>query len=121
MVSILEKNEFICLAIDHMGAAITIIDAQGKMVYYNYYAEMILDRKPEYIGNEIYSHHQKAASSQKVTEMMQSFQTGRTDPFYYEASPYGKPILVTLSPIFQDGKFIGCTQSAQLKEEIMSD
>jgi DUF438 domain-containing protein len=115
----IEFSDLINLAMDHMGVAITIIAADGKMLYYNNYAEMILDRKPEYIGNEVYSHHQKAASSRKLSSMMKSFQEGRTDPFYYEANPYGKPILVTLSPISSNGEFIGCTQSAQLKEEIM--
>lgn len=119
MATKIDLNDLVNLAMDHMGVAITIIDADAKMLYYNNYAEMILDRKPEYIGNEVYSHHQKVASSQKLSSMMQSFQKGRTDPFYYEANPYGKPILVTLSPINRNGKFIGCTQSAQLKEEIM--
>ena len=45
---------------------------------------------------------------------------GRTAPFYYEAKPYGKTILVTLSPIIERGKSIGCTQSVQLKEDIES-
>ena len=49
--------------------------------------------------------------------MLQEFEKGRTKPFYYDAKPYGKTILVTLSPVFKNGRFVGCTQTAQLKRE----
>jgi hypothetical protein len=52
--------------------------------------------------------------------MLQDFQKGRTEPFHYQAKPYGKIILVTLSPILENGMFIGCVQSVQLKKDIES-
>ena len=81
---------------------------------------MTLDRKPEYIGEDDHSHHKKATSNKKFDLMLQDFQKGRTEPFHYEAKPYGKTILVTLSPILEEGKFIGCTQSVQRKEDTES-
>lgn len=108
------------LAMECMGVAVTIIDTEGTLLYYNMQAAKILDRKPEYIGKDIHSHHKKAASNRKLDLMLQDFQKGRTEPFHYEAKPYGKTILVTLSPILEDGKFIGCTQSVQLKEDTES-
>jgi PAS domain S-box-containing protein len=113
-----KMNELINLSMECMGVAITIIDPEGILLYYNKQAAKILDRKPEYIGKEVYSHHMKAASSEKLESMIQRFRKGRTAPFYYEAKPYGKAIIVTLSPILEGGKFIGCTQSVQLKEDI---
>jgi DUF438 domain-containing protein len=110
-------KELISLAIESMGVAVTIIDAKGTLLYYNKQADKILDRKPEYMGKDVHSHHKKATSNKKFDLMLQKFQKGRTEPFHYEAKPYGKTILVTVSPILQDGKFIGCTQCAQLKEE----
>jgi len=101
-----------------MGVAVTIIDAKGTLLYYNKQAAKILERKPEYIGKDIHSHHKKAISSKKLDVMLQDFGKGRTEPFHYEAEPYGKTILVTLSPIFEKGTFIGCTQSVQLKEDL---
>jgi PAS domain-containing protein len=113
-----DLNELIGLAVEGLGVAISIIDIQGTLLYYNQRAAEILDRKPEYLGRDIHSHHKKAASNAKIGSMMQAFLSGRTEPFHYEATPYGKTILVTLSPIRKDGRLVGCTQSVQLKEEL---
>lgn len=115
-----ELKDLISLAMECLGVAITIIDPKGILLYYNKHAAEILDRKPEYIGKDVYSHHKKAASSKKLESMIQDFQDGRVEPFHYEAKPYGKTILVTLSPIIKNGKFIGCVQAVQLKEDIDS-
>ena len=111
-------NELISLALDCMGVALTIIDREGTLLYYNKHAANILDRKPEYIGEDVHSHHKKAESDKKLDLMLQDFQKGRTEPFHYQAKPYGKIILVTLSPILENGKFIACAQTVQLKEDI---
>jgi len=113
-------KELISLAMEFMGVAVTIIDTKGTLLYYNKQAAKILDRKPEYIGKDIHSHHKKATSNKQFDLMLHDFQKGRTEPFHYEAKPYGKTILVTLSPILEDGKFIGCTQSVQPKEDTES-
>jgi sensor histidine kinase regulating citrate/malate metabolism len=113
-------KELISLAVESMGVAVSVIDTKGTLLYYNKQANKILNRKPEYIGNDIHSHHKKATSNKKLDLMLQDFQKGRTEPFHYEAKPYGKTILVTISPILEDGKFIGCTQSAELKEDTES-
>ena len=111
-------EEMIRHAIDLMGVAVTIIDTEGRLLYFNRHAEKILDRKPEYIGQDPRTHHKKPTSNEKFDAMMLSFEQGRTDPFRYEAKPYEKVIQVTLSPIHIDGEFTGCVQSVQLKEEI---
>jgi DUF438 domain-containing protein len=106
---------------DSMGVAVTIIDTEGKLLYYNRHAEKILDRKPEYIGQDLRTHHKKPSSNEKFNQMMHEFKLGRTKPFRYEANPYEKVILVTLSPIHIDGKFTGCVQSVMLKEDIFPE
>ena len=110
-----ELGELIHLAMDCMGVAVTIIDPQGRLLYYNRYSTKILDRKPEYIGTDIHAHHKKADSNQKVNQMLKRFEEGRKDPIHYEAKPYGKTICVTLSPILKNDKFVGCVQTVRLK------
>jgi DUF438 domain-containing protein len=100
-----------------MGVAVTIIDTKGTLLYYNKQSAMILDRKPDYIGTDIHSHHKKANSNQKLDLMLNEFKQGRKAPFHYEANPYGKIIFVTLSPIIKEGKFIGCVQSVRLNPD----
>ena len=107
-------NEILGLAVESMGVAITLIDTEGNLLYYNKQAVRILDRKPGYIGTNIHSHHKKVSSNKKLDQMLQAFCKGRADPFHYEAKLYGETILITLSPIFKKDKFIGCVQSVQL-------
>ena len=113
-------KELISLAMECMGVAVTIIDMKGTLLYYNRQAAKILDRKSEYIGKDVHSHHKKANSNKNLDLMLQDFLKGRTESFHYEAKPYGKTIFVTLSPILEGGKPIACTQSVQLKEDIES-
>ena len=115
-----DLKELISLAMENLDVAVTIIDTKATLLYYNKQATKILDRKPEYIGKDVHLHHKKATSNKKLDLMLQNFHKGRTEPFHYEAKPYGKTILVTLSPILKNGKLIGCAQSVQLKEDIES-
>jgi DUF438 domain-containing protein len=114
----IQLGEMVNHAMDCMRVAVTIIDKKGNLLYYNQHSAKILDRKPEYIGTDIYSHHKKADSNQKVDMMLKEFEEGREDPFHYEAKPYGEIIFVTLSPIVKDGEFIGCVQTVRLKDNI---
>lgn len=113
-----EQGHLIKLAMESMGVAVTIIDPQGILLYYNKEAARILDRKPGYIGKDVHSHHKKLDSNRKLAFMLQEFKHGRKEPFRYQAKPYGNPIEVTLSPILENSTFIGCTQSVELKKDI---
>ena len=121
MKDTMKLEHLVKLAMDCMGAAVTIIDTEGMLLYYNRRAEEILDRKPEYIGTSIRSHHKKAASNRALDSMLQEFRRGRKEPFHYRAEPYGEVILVTLSPMVENGEFLGCVQSVQLKKDVDSD
>lgn len=113
-------EEMIHLAMDSMEVAVTIIDTKGIILYYNQHSEKLLDRKPEYIGRDIHSHHKKAASNHQIDMMLKEFEEGRTEPFHYEAKPYEEVILVTISPIRKNGEFIGCVQVVFPKETTIS-
>ena len=62
-----QLRELVNLAMDCMGVAVTIIDAKGTLLYYNQHSAKILDRKPEYIGTDIHSHHKQAKSQFNIT------------------------------------------------------
>ena len=113
-----QLTELVNLAMDCMGVAVTIIDTKGTLLYYNRHSVKILDRKPDYIGTDIHSHHKKADSNKKVDRMLKEFTAGRKDPFHYEAKPYGKTIFVTISPIIKNGEFLGCVQTVRPKNTV---
>ena len=111
-----QLGDLISLAMDNLGVAVSIIDPKGILLYYNEESAKILSRKPEFIGNDIHSHHKKAGTNKKLDSMLQAFSNGRTEPFHYEAKPYGEVINVTLTPLIKDGQFVGCVQSVRLKK-----
>ena len=108
-------GELLVFAKEYSGTAVTIIDPEGTLLYYNRRAAAILDRKTKYIGIDVRSHHKKAASNEKLDLMLQEFKNGRLEPCCYKARPYGEGIFVTISPIVMEGKFVGCVQSVVLK------
>ncbi|MFZ7126694.1 MAG: PAS domain-containing protein [Desulfobacterales bacterium] len=116
-----ESKELICSAMDQMGVAVTILDPNGILLYYNEHAASVLDRTAEYLGTEVFEYHKKAESNEKIKRMIHAFQNGRNAPFRYKATPYGKSIFVTVSPIFEQGIFKGCVQSVVLEDELQFD
>ena len=48
-----QLGELVNFAMDCMGAAVTIIDTNGTLLYYNQHSAKVLDRKPEYIGTDM--------------------------------------------------------------------
>jgi len=101
--------------LDNIPVAITVIDLEGNILFYNHYSSQILDRKPEYLGTDIRNCHQKPETNDKIDRMLAQFKAGRRDDFYYEAFRYGKDIAVTLSPFEVDGGLVGCIQSVTIK------
>lgn len=114
-------DELFKLAMDSMGAAVTIIDTKGTLLYFNRHSTKILDRKPEYIGTDIHSHHKEPGSNKKVDRMLKEFREGRKEPFRYERKLYGKIIFVTLSPLIKNGEFVGCVQTVWPKDTVSKD
>jgi DUF438 domain-containing protein len=110
-------SELAYLALDRLDLAVSIIDADGTLLFYNRHSAKILNRKPEHIGTDIHTHHQPPAN-EKLDRMLREFKNGRTEPFHYEARPYGKVISVTLTPLIKSGELLGCIQTVRPKETV---
>lgn len=98
--------------LDKIPMAVTLFDLKGVMLYYNEYSPRIINRKPELLGKDIRLCHQKPESNARIEGMIEAFQKGRREPISYEARPYGKPLLVTVSPLEVDGRLVGCIHTA---------
>jgi len=105
--------------LEHAGVGVTIIDPDGKLLFYNKWALNNLDRKPEYIGVNVKNNHKRKVTNPRFDAMLQLFKDGRRDPVRYVARPYGKTtIIVTVSPIIVDDELVGFSQIVLLKDEI---
>jgi hypothetical protein len=45
--------------IEHAGMGVTILDREGRVMFYNQWAANRLDRKPEYIGKDVRNHREE--------------------------------------------------------------
>ena len=108
-------SDQIPLILDRIPVAITVIDLEGHILFYNQYSSQVLDRKPEYLGADIRNCHQKPETNDRIDRMLAEFKAGRREEFFYEAFRYGKDIAVTLSPFEVGDKLIGCIQSVTIK------
>ncbi len=98
--------------LDGISVAVTVFDLQGTMLYYNEYAPRLLDRNPGLLGKDIRLCHKKPVSNTRIDGMIDEFKKGRREPVLYEARPYGKALLITVSPLVIDGRLVGCIHAA---------
>jgi sensor histidine kinase regulating citrate/malate metabolism len=105
--------------LEHAGVGVTIVDRTGHVRYYNKWASEHLDRKSDYIGDDVRNRHRRAITNPRFDAMLKLFEDGRVEPVRYVARPYGKTtILVTVSPIFVAGELVGFSQIVLLKDEV---
>jgi len=98
--------------LDGIPAAVTVFDLQGRMLYYNEYAPRLLNRNPDLLGKDIRLCHKKPGSNARIDGMIDEFKRGRKESISYEASPYGKTLSITVSPLEIDGYLVGCIHAA---------
>ena len=95
--------------LEHVPAGITVIDDEGRILYYNTYCAQFVDRKPEYIGRDIRLCHQQPKSIEKIEKMLSDLKKGRAKEFYYEAKRSGNRLGVRIAP-FDIGGLRGLIQ-----------
>ena len=98
---------------DQVAAAITVLDLDGAILFYNEHAPRILDRKPEYIGRDVCDLH-KPASATKIRAMLEAYQNGEAKEFTWRVSRGDKEFVVRLSPLVENGRIKGAVHVAMV-------
>ena len=101
--------------LDRVPAAVTMIDPDGVILYYNAYSAEILERSPDLLGTDIRLCHKSSESIEKIDRMLRAFREGRQDPFVYETERLGRRIRVTLLPVYAGGRQVGCLHFVVVK------
>ncbi len=101
----------LAIALEKIPVGITIIDLDGHILYYNEYCSQYVDRKPEYIGKNIRSCHQKKESIKKLDNIFSQIVKGKIQEYYYESKRNGSNLGVRVSPFNVNGKLVGFIQS----------
>jgi DUF438 domain-containing protein len=101
--------------LDQLPVGITVLDLEGRLRYDNAASARLVDRKPEYIGQDLRDCHQKEASVSRIDRMLEDLRTGRQPAIYYEAERNGRILAVTVLPYKVDDRIVGFIQSFTVK------
>lgn len=102
------------LAVDQMAVALTVIDLEARIVFFNDFATRILDRKPEYIGMDIRECHKVQASNDKIDKILDSYKNGSTEQHTWQLPRDGNLFAVRVAPLIMDGKPQGLVHTVML-------
>lgn len=95
-------------------ASVTVFDLEGRMLYFNEHAPLILDRKPEHLGRDIQLCHSQPHSTQKFQKILDTFRSGQRKEFYYVITRNQKKLAVKVAPLLQDGQVVGGVHAVML-------
>lgn len=98
---------------DQVAAAITVLDLDGTILFYNAHAPRILDRKPEYIGRDIRDLH-NPASNAKIEAMLKTYQKGQAQEFCWRLTRNNQEYVIRLTPLMKDLRISGAVHIAML-------
>ena len=90
---------------------VTIVDPEGCILFYNHRAAELVNRKPEHIGRNIRSCHEKKESIDKIDELLAEFQAGRTEDFQYQAVRKGRRLSIHFRPIREGDRLLYLVQT----------
>ena len=102
--------------LDKIPMGITVIDLEGRILYFNEYSSQIRDRKPEYLGRDIRLCHKEPESIARIDRILEEFKSGRRQEVCYDSTLAGEVFAVTISPLVVKDRLIGCIQSLIKKE-----
>jgi PAS domain S-box-containing protein len=98
---------------DQMAVAITVLDLNGVILFYNDHAPRILDRKPEYLGRDVCELH-NPASTAKIRAMLEAYKNGEAKEFVWRLARNGQEFVIRLTPLMRDGRIAGAVHIAMV-------
>lgn len=100
-----DEGELAVMMLDGMSVAVTAIDMQGNIIYYNDYAAKTFNRKPEHIGSDVRKCH-KPESAAMIDRILKEFAGGRREE-YRMLTGKGRYDL-TILPLMRGAELAGC-------------
>lgn len=95
------SREQLDILLNTVQTGVTLIDRDGRILYYNAFCARYADRKPEYIGRDIRLCHNHEKSIARIEQMLADLKSGRKKRCYYEAERNGIKIGVDVLPFFE--------------------
>lgn len=109
-----EQDQFQASWLSQMPTAVTVLDTEGRLLFYNDRAPGMLDRRPEYLGLPVQGHHRQAASVAKVEAILAGYRDGQRQEHAWFFQRQGKTLVVRVAPWVEDGQLKGLIHTAAL-------
>ena len=103
--------------ISEMPVGLTLLDLEGRLLYYNDYAAKILDRKPEYLGQDVRDFHQ-AKSNDRIDGILKSYRDGDRSEHHWRLPREGVYYGVRVAPLVVSGQTVGLIHTVQKQGRI---
>lgn len=101
------------LVLHQVPVAVTVLDLEGKILFYNRHAPRILDRQPHYLGRDIRGfHHPKSAA--KIEKFLESYARGGREEFCYQIEREGNRLAVRVAPLLEGERCRGLIHTVML-------
>ncbi len=101
------------LLLNQVPVAITVLDLEGRIVFYNQYAPRILDRQPHYLGQDIRRFHQPRSAA-KIESFLRTYAEGGREEFSYQIERDGNRLAVRVAPLLEGERCLGLIQTVML-------
>jgi DUF438 domain-containing protein len=98
---------------DQAPVALSVLDCQARLLYYNGYAPSILDRRPEYLGRDVRDFHQPASAA-RISEILAAYAQGQRREFAWTLERQGQRLAVRVAPWIRDGQWAGVLHAVML-------
>ena len=102
--------------LDQLPAAVSILDLDARLAYYSENAPNFVNRKPEFLGQDIRNCHKLQSSNERIDAIIEGFKAGNREPVSYIANPYGEDLRITIVPFIVNDTLLGCIQHVVKKE-----
>jgi DUF438 domain-containing protein len=99
--------------LDQLPVAVTLLDRQGIIKFYNQYAPTVLDRKPEYVGRDIREFHQPVSNA-KLDRIFAAYGQGGREEYCWRLQRGDKEFMVRVRPWLAEGQWAGLVHTVML-------
>ena len=99
--------------LDQLPVAVTVLDREGIIKYYNEHAPQVVDRKPEYLGRDIREFHQPASNA-KMERIFAAYAQGGREEYCWRLKRGDKEFMVRVRPWLVDGQWAGLVHTVML-------
>lgn len=100
--------------IDQLPLKVSLIDLDGRLVFYSDSGSNLLDRRPELIEQDVRDCHAEAASSERTTRILEAYKNGGRQEYVWRVERDGVRFAVRVGPWVEQGRVLGLIHAAMV-------